>query len=429
MTALTDIKASVTTRIASGPSGSITPAKMESVIQDVIDAAGDEDALRYLKAEVEPLTLKGVANGYAALDGGGKIPAAQLPASVIGGVSYQGLWNATTNSPALVSSVGTKGHYYKVSASGSTAINGISDWAIGDWVIFNGTTWDKIDNTDAVTSVAGRTGAVVLTQADVGLAKLLVTGASVASAATLNLDTATGDYVLITGTTSITAVTLADGQRRRVRFAAALTLANGASLILPSGASIVTAAGDTAELQGEASGVVRFVNYFRATGTSLIESSSIVPTGATIYFDGSAAPTGYLKRNGANVSRATYAALFVVLGTRYGVGDGSTTFNVGDFRGEHIRGLDDGRGIDTSRVLGSAQTDSLQNVTGTVNVGSGSRFTAASGAFAISTATSLGATNGSNSGSLVATLDLSTVARTSTETRGRNIALLACIKF
>ena len=84
-----------------------------------------------------------------------------------GFVNYEGTWNASTNTPTLVSSVGTKGDYYVVSVTGSTNLNGITTWTQGDWAIFNGTAWEKVDNTDLVTSVAGRTGAITLTTADV----------------------------------------------------------------------------------------------------------------------------------------------------------------------------------------------------------------------------------------------------------------------
>lgn len=87
-----------------------------------------------------------------------------------GGLSYQGTWNANTNSPTLTSSVGTNGHYYVVSTAGSTNLDGITDWQIGDWAIFNGTVWQKIDNSDAVVSVNGQTGIVVLSAANVGAA-------------------------------------------------------------------------------------------------------------------------------------------------------------------------------------------------------------------------------------------------------------------
>jgi hypothetical protein len=109
----------------------------------------------------------GAANGVATLDAGGTVPLSQIPASIQGGVSYQGTWNATTNSPTLTSSVGTKGYYYVVSVAGSTNLNGVTSWNIGDWAIYNGTAWEKIDNTDAVTSVNGYTGTVVLTNTDI----------------------------------------------------------------------------------------------------------------------------------------------------------------------------------------------------------------------------------------------------------------------
>jgi hypothetical protein len=109
-----------------------------------------------------------VALGVATLDAGGTVPLSQIPSSIQGGVSYQGSWNASTNTPTLTSSVGVKGYYYVVSVAGSTNLNGITDWLPGDWAIFNGSVWEQIDNTDSVTSVNGYTGSVVLTAADVG---------------------------------------------------------------------------------------------------------------------------------------------------------------------------------------------------------------------------------------------------------------------
>lgn len=89
-------------------------------------------------------------------------------ASVVGGLSYQGTWNASTNTPTLTSSVGTNGYYYVVAVAGSTNLNGITDWQIGDWLLFNGSTWQKIDQSNLVTSVNGQTGVVVLNAANVG---------------------------------------------------------------------------------------------------------------------------------------------------------------------------------------------------------------------------------------------------------------------
>ena len=69
------------------------------------------------------------------------------------------------------------------------------------------------------------------------------------------------------------------------------------------------------------------------------------------------APSGYLKCNGAAVSRTTYADLFAIIGTTHGAGDGSSTFNVPDLRGEFVRGWDDSRGVDSGRSFGSSQSD------------------------------------------------------------------------
>jgi hypothetical protein len=120
----------------------------------------------------------GVANGVATLDSSGTVPLSQIPASLQGALSYQGAWNASTNIPTLTSSVGTKGYYYVVSVAGSTNLDGITDWQIGDWAIYSGTAWQKIDNTDAVTSVNGLTGTVVLNYASVGAPSVSGTNAT-----------------------------------------------------------------------------------------------------------------------------------------------------------------------------------------------------------------------------------------------------------
>jgi hypothetical protein len=106
---------------------------------------------------------KGLANGYAPLDGGAKISEAYLPDSIVGQLEYQGTWNATTNTPTLPSASTVKGHYYVTSVAGTYQT---IEYAIGDWVISNGTSWEKVDNTDAVTTVFGRIGAIVANSND-----------------------------------------------------------------------------------------------------------------------------------------------------------------------------------------------------------------------------------------------------------------------
>ena len=145
-----------------------------------------------------------------------------------GFVNYKGTWNASTNTPTLVSSVGTKGDYYVVSVTGSTNLNGITTWTQGDWAIFNGTAWEKVDNTDLVTSVAGRTGAVTLTTADIGGLGTIATQAA--------------SNVSITGgsITGITDLAVADGGTGASNASDARTnlgLVIGTDVLSPSGSA------------------------------------------------------------------------------------------------------------------------------------------------------------------------------------------------
>jgi hypothetical protein len=128
----------------------------------------------------------GVPNGVASLDSGGKVPVSELPAAVLGALSYQGTWNASTNTPTLTSSVGTKGYYYVVSVAGTTNLNGVTDWQIGDWAVYNGTAWQKVDNTESVVSVNGQTGVVVLNAASVGAVSSVGISTTAASLAITN---------------------------------------------------------------------------------------------------------------------------------------------------------------------------------------------------------------------------------------------------
>lgn len=69
-------------------------------------------------------------------------------ANAIGALNYKGTWNASTNDPALASGVGTKGDYYVVSVAGSTNLDGETLWGVGDWAVFNGSIWQKVDGGD-----------------------------------------------------------------------------------------------------------------------------------------------------------------------------------------------------------------------------------------------------------------------------------------
>jgi microcystin-dependent protein len=159
-----------------------------------------------------------------------------------------------------------------------------------------------------------------------------------------------------------------------------------------------------------------------ANNAAAAATAAVMPSGFILPFAGSIAPTGWLKANGQAVSRTTYAALFAAISTTWGAGDGSTTFNVPDLRGEFVRGLDDGKGTDPGRTLSSTpQLDSFKSHThgsGWIRTDSeqvGQGTTASSifmdriAVYSAPGGTPTGATGGG-------------------ETRPRNIALLYCIK-
>jgi microcystin-dependent protein len=146
---------------------------------------------------------------------------------------------------------------------------------------------------------------------------------------------------------------------------------------------------------------------------------SLVPVGAVLPFANSTVPAGWLECNGAAVSRETYADLFAAIGTTYGVGNGSTTFNVPDTRGEFIRGWDHGRGVDTGRALGSSQEDSIEE-----HIHQYQSFVSAT---ATGYSNASNAQNGEYSGAYPQ--NRNTGSTGDSETRPRNVAFMYCIKY
>jgi hypothetical protein len=110
----------------------------------------------------------GKNNGVATLNSSGTVPFSELPSSIITGLNYQGQWNAATNTPTITSGVGKNGDFYIVSVAGNTNIDGTNSWAVGNWIIFEGTKWDKVEFETLVLSVNGQTGNVNLQASDVG---------------------------------------------------------------------------------------------------------------------------------------------------------------------------------------------------------------------------------------------------------------------
>lgn len=150
-----------------------------------------------------------------------------------------------------------------------------------------------------------------------------------------------------------------------------------------------------------------------------------VPAGTVIGFANTVAPFGYLKANGAAVSRTTYAALFAAITTTWGVGDGSTTFNLPDLRGEFVRGWDDSRGIDSGRVFAALQAHAVMDHTHkSFRTLDGSALPIGGTAYDI-----MAETGAADATALTGTIAAGYAANTATETRPRNIAMLYCIKY
>jgi microcystin-dependent protein len=156
-----------------------------------------------------------------------------------------------------------------------------------------------------------------------------------------------------------------------------------------------------------------------AAGTFL-QSAAGIPSGAVQMFAMNSAPSGWLKCNGAAVSRTTYASLFAAIGTTFGAGDGSTSFNLPDLRGEFARGWDDGRGVDSGRVFGSSQSDELKAHRHSFNTNGGTAGGGGDNGIARVGGSPGSATFGYPPGGINET--------GGTETRPRNVALLYCIK-
>ena len=161
-------------------------------------------------------------------------------------------------------------------------------------------------------------------------------------------------------------------------------------------------------------------------------ANSYCPSGQIGLFAMDYAPTGWLKANGAVLSRTVYTNLFAAIGTRFGAGDGHSTFNLPDLRGEFLRCWDDWRGVDAGRVLGSWQSDAIRNITAQMYL-YGQDGSSSQGAFGFRKQGERGlvwSRNDNNAGVVMDFwLDASKVVPTAQENRPRNIALLACIKI
>ena len=121
--------------------------------------------------------------------------------NAIGALNYKGTWNASTNTPTITSSVGVKGDYYVVSVGGTTNINGISNWGVGDWITFNGSVWQRVEGGADLNGVnLSVSGTTTLSGLTASTALALDASKNVVSVT----NTGTGDNVLGTSPTMTT---------------------------------------------------------------------------------------------------------------------------------------------------------------------------------------------------------------------------------
>jgi microcystin-dependent protein len=189
------------------------------------------------------------------------------------------------------------------------------------------------------------------------------------------------------------------------------------SITLDGATGIITPQINAVNIIGETGITTPLITAVSIIGESEITTPQITAgnlVGSVCFFAMTTPPAGFLKANGATVSRTTYAALFSAIGTTFGAGDGSTTFTLPDLRGEFIRGWSDGSSVDSGRVFGSDQADLFKSHTHTQRAWG----------------------NGTSTGSFTSSTNEGTVRSAQptdstggTETRPRNVALLACIKF
>lgn len=233
----------------------------------------------------------GSPNGIASLDGGGKVPITQLPSAIM---EYKGTWDATTNTPTLADGIGDTGDVYRVNVGGTRNLgSGNITFDVGDYVIYNGTIWEKSDTTDAVASVNGLTGIVTLTTANINDSsnRRYITDAQ-QTVLTNTSGTNSGDQnlfstIAVTGQSNVVADSLTD----------TLTLVAGAGMQLTTAAAsdnITFTSLARTVLTGARTYFVGFnlgIATMGASSTVTVTNHGLT-SAAPIVFSGTTAPTG-----------------------------------------------------------------------------------------------------------------------------------------
>ncbi|MDP3846231.1 MAG: tail fiber protein [Pseudomonas sp.] len=359
-------------------------------ITDALAASGTAVAADKL-ATARTLSVSGAASGSASFDGGANANIALT----------------------LADSGAVAGTYPKVAINAKGIVTGGAALVAADIPALD---WSKIGSGKPTTLGGyGITDALAVSGTAVAAAKL-------ATARTLSVSgAASGSASFDGGANANIALTLADSGAVAGTYPKVAINAKG---IVTGGAALVAADIPALDWSKISSGKPTTLGGYGITDALPTSQAAVLaPPGKVCSFAMSVPPAGWLKANGAQVNRATYAALFAAIGTTFGAGDGSTTFNVPDLRGEFVRGWDDGRGIDAGRGFASFQADAFKaHFHSTV---ANNQF----GNFQYIADVGTGGTMGGAAGSSWAPNAPFNNGGGGSETRPRNVALLTCIKY
>jgi hypothetical protein len=188
--------------------------------------------------------------------------------AVTGSLNYKGTWDAAANNPTLTSSVGTKGDYYVVSVSGSTNLNGITDWVVSDWCVFNGSVWQKVDNSEViyVSNVATGTG---------------LTGGPITSTGTVSLANTAVTIGTYGGATNVASFTV--DQQGRLTSASNVTISISNSAVSGLGTMSTQNANSVSITGGNVTANISLTNDTNASATFATSSLPLVPAGYIKY--------------------------------------------------------------------------------------------------------------------------------------------------
>jgi len=330
-------------------------------------------------------------------------------ASVAGGLSYQGTWNASTNTPTLTSSVGVNGYYYITSTAGSTNLNGITDWQIGDWLLFNGSVWQKIDQSDILQTITSTNGSISVTTtgSNVNLANNGVTSAvagtgisvSGATGAVTITNSAPDQTVALTqgGTTTITGTYPNFTISSADQFQGTVTSVTGTSPVASTGGatpaiSLAASYGDTQNPYASktANFILAAPNGSAGVPTFRAVVAADIPT-LNQNTTGSAATLTTTRAIYGNNFDGSAALTQIIASTYGGTGNGFTKFT-GATTAEKTYTLPDASStiVVQGGALGTPSSGTVTNLTGTASIninGTVGATTASSGAFTTLSAT------------------------------------------